>query len=136
MANSRELNKAGFFEGIITEMNVNVGAGGAEGGFAESGPDVTLPPLHRDIYAPLVWIPELEGDSEMTDNTDDEEVDNELLEEEGLDELDMDIEMEHESWLWDKVQKSRSSDPNNEAPVTKGGQRTAYKSAEFVEDSD
>jgi len=136
MANSRELNKAGFFEGIIADMDVNIEAEEIEGGRAESWPDVTLLPPHRDIYAPLVWIPELRDDSEMSDDTSDEEVDDELLEEEELNELDMDIEMEHESGLWDKAQRSQTSDPNIEAPVTKGGRRTTHKSADFIEDSD
>ena len=128
MANSRELNKAGFFEGIIADMDVNTEAEE----FAESGSDVRFPPLHREIDAPLVWIPELGDDSEMTDNTNDEELDNELLEEEELDELDMDIEMNHESGLWDKTQKFQNSSPT----ITKMGQGTMYKSAELIEDSD
>lgn len=132
MANSRELNKAGFFEGIVADMDVNTEAEE----FAESGPDVRFPPLHREIYAPLVWIPELGDDSEMTDNTNDEELDNELLEEEELDELDMDIEMNHESGLWDKTQKFQNSSPKIEGTITKMGQRTMYKSAELIEDSD
>ena len=136
MANSRELNKTGFFEGIIADMDVNVEAEGIEGELAEGGPDVTFPPLHREIYAPLVSIPELGDDSEMTDNTNDEELDNELLEEQELDELDMDIEMNHESGLWDKAQKFQNPGPKIEGPITKRGQRTMYKSAEFIEDSD
>lgn len=134
MANSRELNKAGFFEGIITDMGASTEAEEIGGAPAESGPDVTLPPLHRDIYTPLVWIPELGDDSEMTDNMNDEELDNELLEEEELDELDMEIEMDHESGLWDKAQGFR--DPKIEGSITKKGQRTTYKSAAFIEDSD
>lgn len=136
MGNSREVNKAMFFEGIIADLDINVEGEETQGGFTESGPDVTSPPLHREIYAPLVWIPEFGDDSEMTDNTDDEELDNELLEEEELDELDMDIEMKHESGLWDRAQKFQNSDPKIEGPITKGGQRAMYKSAEFIEDSD
>lgn len=132
MANSRELNKAIFFEGIIADMGINTEAEE----FAESGPDARFRPLHREIYAPLVWIPELGDDSEMTDNTNDEELDNELLEEEELDELDMDIEMNHESGLWDRAQKLQNSSPKNEGSITKQGRRTMYKSAELVEDSD
>ena len=89
------------------------------------------------MYAPLVWIPESDDDSEMTDNTSDEELYNELLEEEEeLDELDMDIEMNHESGLWDKAQKFQDSDPKLEGSITKRGERTIYKNAESVEDSD
>ena len=136
MGKSRELNKAGFFEGIIAEMDTNREAEEREEEFAESGPDLTFPPLHREVYAPLVWIPELGDDSEMTDNTNDEELYNELLEEEELDELDMDIEMNHESGLWDKAQKFQNSDPKIEGSITKRGQRKMYKSAEFIEDND
>ena len=132
MANSRELNKAGLFESVVTDMDVNTKVEQS----AESGPDVTLLSLHKDVYAPLVWIPEPEDDWEMSDNTDDEEIDKELLEEEELDQLDMDIEMEHESWLWDKAQKSQTSGPKTKAPVTKRGRGTTHKSAEFIEDSD
>lgn len=132
MANSRELNKAGFFEGIIADMDINTEAGETVGKFAGSGPDVTFRTLHRDIYAPLVWMPELGDDAEMSDSTDDDEVDHELLEEEELDELDKDIEMDHESGLWDKAQKSRTSGPK----ITRGGQQTTHKSTEFIEDSD
>jgi hypothetical protein len=136
MGNSRELNKAGFFEDIIADMDTNTEAEEIEGEFAESGPDVTFQPLHREMYAPLVWIPELGDDSEMADNTSDEELYNELLEEEELDELDMDIEMNHESGLWDKAQKFQNPDPKIEGSITKRGQRTMYGSAEFIEDSD
>jgi len=136
MGNSRELNKAGFFEDIIADMDTSTGIEETEGEFAEGGPDVTFPPLHREMYAPLVWFPEFGDDSEMTDNTNDEELDNELLEEEGLDELDMDIEMNHESGLWDKAQKFQNLDPKIEGSITKRGQRTMYKSAKFIEDSD
>jgi len=136
MANSRELNKAGFFEGIVADMDINFEAEKKEGEPAESWLDVALLPPHRDIYAPFVWIPELRDDSEMTDNTSDEEVDDELLEEEELDELDMDIEMEHESGLWDKAQRLQTSGPKIEAPLTKGGRRKANKRAEYIEDSD
>jgi len=136
MANSRELNKAGFFEGIVADMDINIEAEKTEGGPAENWLDAVFLPPHRDIYAPLVWIPELRDDSEMTDNTSDEEVGDELLEEEELDELDMDIEMEHESGLWDKAQRRQTSSPNIEAPLTKGGRRTTNKRAEYIEDSD
>lgn len=131
MANAREPNKARFFEAIVADVGVNVGTEETEGDST-----VTLLPLHRDIYAPLVWIPELGDDSEMTDNTDDEEVDNELMEEAVLDELDMGIEMEHESGLWDKAQRFRTSNPKIEASITKRRQRTTNKSSEFIEDSD
>ena len=136
MGNSRELNKAGFFEDIIADMDTSTGMEETEGEFAEGGPDVTFPPLHREMYAPLVWFPEFGDDSEMTDNTNDEELDNELFEEEGLDGLDMDIEMNHESGLWDKAQKFQNPDPKIEGSITKRGQRTMYKSAKFIEDSD
>ena len=136
MGNSRELNKAGYFEGIIAEMDANAEAEGTEGELVESGPNVTFPPFRREVYAPLVWIPEQGDDSEMTDNTDDEELDNELIEEEELDELDMDAEMKHESGLWDKTQKFQDSGLVIERTITKGGQLAAYKSAELVEDSD
>ena len=136
MGNSRELNKARSFEGIIADMDANAEAEKPEGELVERGPNVTFPPLLREVYAPLVWIPELGGDTEMTDNTDDEELDNELMEEEELDELDMDAEMKHESELWDKTQKFRDSGPVIERTITKGEQRAAYKSAEFIEDSD
>jgi len=136
MGNSRELNKAGFFEGVVADMDTNTEAEETGGEFAESGTDVTFPPLHREMYAPLVWIPESDDDSEMTDNTNDEELYNELLEEEELDELDMDIEMNHESGLWDKAQQFQNSDPKIEGSIRKRGQRTIYKNAEFVEDSD
>jgi len=47
--------------------------------------------------------------------------------------LDMDIEMNHESGLWDKTpQKFQNSSPT----ITKMGQRTMYKSVELIEDSD
>ena len=117
MGNSRELNKARSFEGIIADMDANAEAEKPEGELVERGPNVTFPPLLREVYAPLVWIPELGGDTEMTDNTDDEELDNELMEEEELDELDMDAEMKHESELWDKTQKFRDSGP------VRGGER-------------
>jgi len=133
MASSRELNKAGFFERVITDMDGNIGTGGESAG---SGPDVTLPALHKDIYSPLVWIPELGDDSEMAENTNEEDLDNELLEEEELDELDMDVEIGHESGLWDKAQGFRTLGGKIEGPTTKRGQRTTYKSAEFIEDSD
>ena len=136
MANSRELNKAGLFERIVADMNVNIETKEKNGESTKSDLEVASLPLHRDIYAPLVWIPELGDDSGMTDSTDDEGVDNELSEEEELDELDMDIEMEHESWLWDKAQKFRTSGSNTEVPIMERGQRTTYKSAEFIEDSD
>ena len=136
MANSRKLNKAGFFEGIVADMDINIEAEKAEGELAESLLDAALLPPHRDIYAPLVWIPDPRDDSEMTDNTSDEEVDGELLEEEELDELDMDIEMEHESGLWDKAQRLQTSGPKIEALLTKGGRRTTNKRAECIEDSD
>jgi len=136
MGNSRELNKAGSFEGIIADMDANAEAEKTEGESVESGPNVRLPPLRREVYAPLVWIPEPADDSEMTDNTDDEELDNELIEEEELDELDMDVEMKHESGLWDKTQKFQDSGPVIARTITKEGQRAVYKSAEFVEDSD
>jgi len=136
MGNSRELNKTGFFEGIVADMNIDIGAKETGGEFVEGSPDVALPPLHRDIYAPLVWIPEPGDDSEMTDNTDEGELERELVEEEELDELDMDIEVEHESGLWNKAQRVQTSGPETEALTTKRGQLTAYKSAEFIEDSD
>lgn len=136
MGNSREPNKAGFFEGIIADMGINAEAEETEGGFTGSGPDVTFPPLHREMYAPLVWIPELGDDTEMTDNTDDEELCNELLEEEELNELDMDIEMNHESGLWDRAQELQNSDPKIERFITKRGRQTMHKSAEFIEDND
>lgn len=136
MANSRELNKTGFFEGIVADMDINIEAEKTEGELAESWLDVAFLPPHKDIYAPLVWIPELKDDSEMSDNMSDEEVDDELLEEEELDELDMDIEMEHESGLWDRAQRFQTSSPKIEAPLTKGGRRTTNKRAEYIEDSD
>ena len=136
MGNSRELNKAEFFEDIIADMDTNTTAEEAEGKFAESCPDVTFPPVHREMYAPLVWIPESGDDSEMTDHTNDEELYNELLEEEELDGLDMDIEMNHESGLWDKAQKFQNSDLKIERSITKRGRRTMYESVEFIEDSD
>jgi hypothetical protein len=132
MANSRELNKAGFFGGIIADMDINTEAGETVGKFTGSCPGVAFPTLHRDIYAPLVWMPELGDDAEMSDSTDDDEVDHELLEEEELDELDKDIEMDHESGLWDKAQKFQTSGPK----ITRGGQQTTHKSTEFIEDSD
>lgn len=136
MGNSRELNKAGTFEAIIADMEANATAEKTRGELVESGPNVTVPSLRREVYAPLVWIPEPGDDSEMTDNTDDEELDNELIEEEELDELDMDAEMKHESGLWDKTQKFRDSGLVIERTITKEGQRAVYKSAELVEDSD
>ena len=131
MANSRELNTAGFFEDIVADMSVNIEAETTEG-----VPDATLLPPHRDIYTPLVWIPESRDDSEMTDNTSDEDVEDELLEEEELDEWDMGIEMEHESGLWDKTQRFQTSGPKTEAFITKGGRQTTHRSAEYIEDSD
>jgi len=136
MANSRELNTAGFFEGIVADVDVGVEGEKTEGEPAESWPDVTFLPPHRDIYTPLVWIPESRGDSEMTDDTSDEEVDDELLEEEELDEFDMDVEMEHESGLWDKAQRFQTSGPDVEASITKGGRQMAHRSAVYIEDSD
>jgi len=136
MANSRELNKAGFFEGVVADMGIDIGAEKTEGELTESWPEAEFLSSHRDIYAPLVWIPELRDDSEMTDNTSDEEVGDELLEEEELDELDMDIEMDHESGLWDTAQRLQTSGPKIEAPLTKGGRRTTNKRAEYIEDSD
>jgi len=136
MASSRELNKVEFFERVIADMDDNIGTGGIRGEFAGSGPDVTFPPLHKDIYTPLVWIPELGDDSETIDDTNEEDLDNELLEEEELDELDMDIEMDHESGLWNKTQGFRALGAKTEGSITKRGQRTTYKSAEFIEDSD
>ena len=136
MANSRELNKTGFFEAIVADMDINIEAEKTEEELAESWLDAASLPPHRDIYAPLVWIPEPRDDSEMTDNTSDEDVDDELLEEEELDELDMDIEMEHETGLWDKAQRLQTCGPNIEAPLTKGGLRTTNKRAEYIEDSD
>lgn len=136
MTNSRELNKAAFFEDLVAEMNVTTGAEETEAESTKGCPDATLSPLHRDIYAPLVWISEPEDDSEMSDDTDDEAVDDELLEEAQLDELDMDIEMEHESGLWGRAQRSQVSGPKTEVPITKGGRRKAYNSMELIEDSD
>ena len=133
MTHSKELNKERFFERTIAEMNCDIEAGEIE---TESGHEVTVPPLHRDIYTPLVWIPELEDDSEMTDYTSDEELDRELSEEEELDRLDMDAEMDHELGLWDKAQRFETSGLSVEVPSTRMGQRTMYKSAEFIEDSD
>lgn len=136
MANSRGLNKTSFFESIIAEMDGNVEAEKIGSEFSENGPDATSLPPHRDIYTPLVWIPEPGEDSEMEDDTDIEELDKELLEEEELDELDMDMEMNHESGLWDKTQRSQTSGSEVQASITKQGQRVIYKSAEFIEDSD
>ena len=36
MANSRELNKTGFFEGIVADMDINIEAEKTEGELAES----------------------------------------------------------------------------------------------------
>jgi hypothetical protein len=138
MTNHRELNKERFFDSIIAEMKSKAESNGIEREkeFFESGSDVTFPSLHGDIYTPLVWMTELEEDSEMTDHTDDDELDNELLEEEELDGLDMDMEMRHESGLWDRAQGFHTLDPDAATSIQKSGQRTTYKSAEFIEDSD
>jgi hypothetical protein len=135
MANSRELNKTRFFENIIADMDGDIEEEIGRD-FTDSGPDATFLPLHRDIYTPLVWVPELGDDVEMTDNTSEEELDTELLEEEELDELDMNDEMTHESELWEKAQKSQVSGPDVGVLITEKGRRAMYKSVEFIEDSD
>lgn len=136
MANHRELNKARFFENIIAEMNHDVESEGIGWGCPEHGPGVPFPPLHGDIYAPLVWIRESGDDSEMADHTDDEDLANELLEEEELDGVDMDVETSHESRLWDKIQMFRTTGQDAEVSVKKTGRQTAYKSVEVIENSD
>jgi len=136
MANHREPNKARFFENIIAEMNHDVESEGMGRECPEHGPGVPSPPLHQDIYAPLVWIRKSEDDSEMADHTDDEDLANELLEEEELDGVDMDVEMSHESGLWDKVQMFRTAGQDAEASVKKTGRKTGYKSVEVIENSD
>jgi hypothetical protein len=133
MTNFRELDKARFFDRIIAEMNGNTEA---ENEFTGSGSEATVSPLHRDIYTPLVWVPELGEDSEVADHANDEELDGELLEEEELDELDMDVEMDHESELWDRARRFQISESCVEVPTTKMGQQTVHRSAEIIEDSD
>ena len=137
MTSSSELNKAKFFERIIAESNGNFEEEEIGRDITGSSTELTLPPLHRDLYTPLLWVPELGNDSEMIDQANDEEFEIVLLEEEGLDKLDMDIEMDHESGLWNKVQRSQASGPGVEMPTTETGQRTRmYRSAEFIDDSD
>ena len=138
MTNHGELNKARFFESIIAEMNNSAELGGIEKERELTGgsPDFTFPSLHRDIYTPLVWMTESQDDAEVTDHTDDEELDNELLEEEELDGLDMDVEMNHESGLWNKAQRFQTLGPDPDASIGKAAHGTTYKSAEFIEDSD
>ena len=101
-----------------------------------SGPEVTIIPPDRGVYTAPVWIPELGDDSEITDHTSDTELDSELLEEEELDKLDMDVEMSHESGLWDKAQKFQASDPSVKLSITETRQGRMYKSADFIEESD
>lgn len=97
--------------------------------FAGSNSETRVSPLHRDIYTPLVWLPEPGDDQEVAEHMNDGETDSELLEEEGLDKLDMDVEMAHESGLWEKAQRFQASGPSV-------GVRTVYRSAEFIDDSD
>lgn len=136
MTGSRKINKTRFFERLIAEMNGHTEADEIGRVSTGSGLGAAVSPPERDIYTPQVWVPELGDDSEMSDHTNDEELDSELLEEEELDGLDMDVEMKHESGLWDKAQRFQTSGPSVDVPITKTGQRTTYKSAEFIEDSD
>src|SRR5258708_7411942 len=129
MTCSRDLNKASFFDRIITEMSGNTEAEEVAREFNGGSSEAAVSPLHRDIYTPLVWIPEPGDDQEVAGHTNDEEMDSELLEEEELDKLDMDVEMAHESGLWDKAQRLQASGPSD-------GVRTLYKSVEFIDDSD
>lgn len=136
MTNTGELSKARFFERIIAEMNSSTEAGKIGREFTGDSPEAAPSQPHRDICTPPVWMPELGDDSEMPDNTDEEELDSELSEEEELDKLDMDFEIDLESGLWDEEQRFQTSDPSIEMTITRAGQRTIYKSAEFIEDSD
>lgn len=133
MTKFRELSKVRFFQNIITEMD---GSAESKRASTHSGPYVESRSLHKDIYAPLVWVPELGDDEELADDTIDKEIDDELSEEEELDEFDMDIETNYELKLWDKVHRFQTLDRGTEASITKGRQQTTYKSAEFIGDSD
>ena len=126
---SRNLDRASFFDRMIIEMNYDTEAKEIVRESTGRSPEATILPLHRDIYTPLVWIQEPGDDQEVADHTSDEEMDSELLEEEELDKLDMDVEMAHESGLWDKAQRLQTSGPSVEV-------RTVYRSAEFIDDSD
>jgi hypothetical protein len=133
MTNSGELNKETFFEGIIAEMDCNIELENVSAG---GDPEVTFQSLKGDTCSPLLWMPEPGDDTEMSDHTNDEELDDELLEEEELDKLDMDIEVNHESGLWDKANRSQTSGPGAEISIAERGRGTTYKSAEFIDDSE
>ena len=133
MTHSRELNKASFFDGIIVEMGCNIESEKVLNG---RDPEVMLQSPIEDTCSSLLWVPEPGDDTEMSDQTNDEELGDELLEEEELDKFDMETEANHESGLWDKAQRSPISSPGAEVSIGERGRGTAYKSAEFIDDSE